>query len=110
MCTFQDTKDYDAETICFASGYVWLWDSLLLWGGEYKFHVFKIEVLKRICEPKRDELVGEWNILHNEALRYLYSSADVRRVIWTRLWLADYVAQRETRSAYILNSKIETGR
>jgi hypothetical protein len=31
-------------------------------------------VLRRIFEPKRDEVTGGWRKLHNEELRDLYSS------------------------------------
>jgi hypothetical protein len=30
--------------------------------------------LRRIFEPRRDEVTGEWRKLHNEELRNLYSS------------------------------------
>jgi hypothetical protein len=30
-------------------------------------------LLRRIFEPKRDEVKGEWRKLHNEELRGLYS-------------------------------------
>jgi hypothetical protein len=36
--------------------------------------VFENRVLRRIFELKRDELMGEWEKLHNEELRDLYSS------------------------------------
>jgi len=31
-------------------------------------------VLRRIFGPKRDEVTGEWRILHNEELNDLYSA------------------------------------
>jgi hypothetical protein len=36
--------------------------------------VFENRVLRRIFEPKRDEVTGEWRKLHNEELRDLYNS------------------------------------
>jgi hypothetical protein len=33
--------------------------------------VFKNRVLRRIFEPKRDEVTGEWRRLHNEELNDL---------------------------------------
>jgi hypothetical protein len=51
--------------------------------------VFENRVLRRIFGPKRDEVTGEWRKLHNEELRYLYSSPSKigiiksRRMRWT---------------------------
>jgi hypothetical protein len=33
---------------------------------EHRLRVFENRVLKRIFEPKRDEVMGEWRELHNE--------------------------------------------
>jgi hypothetical protein len=41
-------------------------------------------VLRRIFGPKRDEVTGEWRKLHNEELRYLYSSQSIIRIIKSR--------------------------
>jgi hypothetical protein len=41
---------------------------------EHRLRVFENRVLKRISEPKRDEVMGEWRKLHNEELCGLYSS------------------------------------
>jgi hypothetical protein len=40
-------------------------------------------VLRRICEPKREE-EGSWRKLHNDELHDLYSSPNVVRVIKSR--------------------------
>jgi len=34
-------------------------------------------VLRRIFEPKRDEVTGEWRKLHNEELNDLYPSPNI---------------------------------
>jgi hypothetical protein len=46
--------------------------------------------LRRIFQPKRDETIGRWRILHNEELHNLFSSPNIismiesRTVIWDR--------------------------
>jgi hypothetical protein len=45
---------------------------------------FENRVLRRIFEPKRDELTGEWRKLHSGELHNLYSSADIIRQIKSR--------------------------
>jgi hypothetical protein len=46
--------------------------------------VFENRVLRRIFEPKRDEVTGEWRKLHNEELCDLYSSPSIIRIITSR--------------------------
>ena len=41
-------------------------------------------VLRRILEPKRDEVREDWRKLHNEELNDLYSSPSIVRVIKLR--------------------------
>jgi hypothetical protein len=40
---------------------------------EHRLRIFENRVLRRIFEPKRDEVTGGWRKLHNEELHYLYS-------------------------------------
>jgi hypothetical protein len=51
---------------------------------EHRLRVFENRVLRRIFEPKRDEVTGEWRKLHNEELRDLYSSPSIIRIIKPR--------------------------
>jgi hypothetical protein len=46
--------------------------------------VFENRVLRRIFGPKRDEVTGEWRLLHNEELHGLYSSPSIIRIIKPR--------------------------
>jgi hypothetical protein len=43
--------------------------------------VFENRELRRIFEPKRDELIGGFRTLHNEELHNLYSSPNIIRII-----------------------------
>jgi hypothetical protein len=51
---------------------------------EHRLRVFKNRVLRRIFEPKRDEVTGEWRKLYNEELHNLYSSPNTIRQIKLR--------------------------
>ena len=46
--------------------------------------MFENRVLRRIFEPNRDKVIGEWRRLHNEELNELYSSPNIIQVIKTR--------------------------
>jgi hypothetical protein len=56
---------------------------------KHRLRVFESRVLRRIFEPKRDEVVGGWIKLHNEELHNLYSSSSIskkmksKRMRWT---------------------------
>jgi hypothetical protein len=41
-------------------------------------------MLRRIFEPKRDEVTGEWRKLHNEELNGLYYSPNIIRTTQSR--------------------------
>jgi hypothetical protein len=51
---------------------------------ERRLRVFENKVLRRTFWPKRDEVTGEWKILHNEELHNLYLSHTIVRVIKSR--------------------------
>jgi hypothetical protein len=51
---------------------------------EERLKVFDNGVLRRIFEPKRDEVTGEWRELHNEELHNLYSYPNIIWLIKSR--------------------------
>jgi hypothetical protein len=69
---------------------------------EHKLRVFENRVLRRIFEPKRDEVTGGWRKLHNEELHGLYSSPSIVRVIKARRmrWVGHVACIGEVRGAY----------
>ena len=61
---------------------------------ERRTRVFENRVLRRVFEPKRDELTGEWRKVHNEELSDLYCSPNIVRVIkWRGMRWAGHVAR-----------------
>jgi len=51
---------------------------------ERRLRVFESRVLRRVFEPKRDEVTGEWRKLRNEELNDLYSLPNMMRVVNSR--------------------------
>jgi hypothetical protein len=43
--------------------------------------IYKNRVLRRICGPKTEEVVGGWRRLHNEDHHNLYASLNIIQVI-----------------------------
>ena len=58
--------------------------------------------MRRIFEPKRDEVAGEWRKLHIEELNDLYSSSSIVRMIKSRRmrWAGHVVGMREGKGVY----------
>jgi hypothetical protein len=44
---------------------------------ERRLRVFENRVLRKVFGPKRDEVTGEWEKLHNEELNDLYSLPNI---------------------------------
>jgi hypothetical protein len=61
-------------------------------------------VLRRIFGPKRDEVTGEWRILHDEELHDLYSSPSIIKIIKSRRmrWAVHVARMGEKRNVYRL--------
>jgi hypothetical protein len=56
--------------------------------------MFEKKMLRRICEHKRDEVIGSWRKMHNEELHNLYFSPNIIKVTKsTRLRRAGGVLQ-----------------
>ena len=51
---------------------------------EHWLTVFQNRVLRRIFEPKRDKVIGDWRKLHNEKLNDLHSSPSIVPVMKLR--------------------------
>ena len=60
---------------------------------ERRLRVFENRVLRRIFEPNRDEVTGEWRKLHYEELNDLYCSPNIVRVIKSRMKWVGHVAR-----------------
>jgi hypothetical protein len=72
--------------------------------------IFPNRVLRRIFEPRMDEVTGEWRKLHNEELNDLYYLPSIVRVIKSRRmrWAGHLARMLERRVIYrVLVGKAE---
>jgi hypothetical protein len=69
---------------------------------EHRLKVFKNRVLKKILEPKKDEVRGDWRKLHKEELYDLYSSPNTILMIKSRRmsWTGQVARMVDRRGAY----------
>jgi hypothetical protein len=69
---------------------------------ERRLRVFENRVLRRVFGPKRDEVTGEWRMLHNEELNDLYSLPNIVRVVKSRQmrWAGHVAHMGEDRGVY----------
>jgi hypothetical protein len=70
---------------------------------ERRLRVFEYRVLRRIFEPRRDEVTGEWRKLYiNEKLNDLYSSPIIVRVTKSRRmsWAGHVARMGERKGLY----------
>ena len=84
---------------------------------ERRLRMFENRVLRRIFEPKRDEVTGEWRELHTEELNDLYFSPNIVQVTKVRrmIWAGHVARMVESRDEYMVlvwtaEGKIPLGR
>jgi hypothetical protein len=85
---------------------------LILKGKRHKYHKNKLyytenKVLKVTFGSRREEVVGEWRILHNEELCNLPSSPNISRVMKSRMACSTH---GEMRNAYKILSENMKGK
>jgi hypothetical protein len=69
---------------------------------ECRLRLFQNRVLRKIFEPKRDEVTREWRKLHNVELNDLYCPTNIIQVIkWRRIrWMGHASGTGERRGVY----------
>jgi hypothetical protein len=53
----------------------------------HRLRIFENQVVRRIFGPKRDEVTGEWRLLHSEEHHILYSFPNIRQIKSGRMWV-----------------------
>ena len=69
---------------------------------EHRLRVFENRVLRRIFQPKRDQITGEWRKLHNEDLNDQYPTPNT---VWVKKsrrmrWAGHVAPMGERRGLY----------
>jgi hypothetical protein len=69
---------------------------------ERRLKVFENKVLRRVLQPKRDEVTGEWRKLHSEELNDLYSLPKIVQVVKLRRmrWAGHVAAMGKRRGVH----------
>jgi hypothetical protein len=73
---------------------------------EHRLRAFKNKVLRRIFEPKEDEVMGGWKELRNKELSDLFSSPSIFRIMnLRRMRWAGHVVVRKIRVPMIFHNE-----
>jgi hypothetical protein len=69
---------------------------------EHRLKVFAKRVLRTICGPNKDEVIGGWRKLHSEELHNVYSSPNIITMIKSRrMRWAEHAARMGRRGMHI---------
>jgi len=60
--------------------FLWVWNLVSHTKGRIQIEGVWEQGVRRISEPEREEVVGEWRRLHNEELHNLYASQNMMKV------------------------------
>jgi hypothetical protein len=80
------------------------WSHIKILRDVHRLRVYENWVLRRIFEPRRHEVTGEWRKLHNEEVSDMYSSPNIVQVIkWRRMrWVGHVVCMSERRGVEMI--------
>jgi hypothetical protein len=106
--TTQKDIDENIQNYNFACWFVRVWNVVAHMREERRLKVLENRVLRRISEPKRDEVTGEWRKLHNEELNDVYCSpSTVGEIKSRKMRWAGHVARMGDKTYMILVGKPE---
>jgi hypothetical protein len=67
-----------------------------------RLRVFENWVLRKMFDPKRDEITGEWRRLYEKELYYLHSSPNIRVIKLKRMrWAGNLTRIGKKRAGYM---------